>query len=144
MFGLEAWHVWIIVGLLLVLAELLGAGFVLLALGVACLVGAAVAGTTDLDFGWQLGLTSAAAALLVPCFVYWFRRSFVPHRGVVGEGGGQGERVRLIEHSGRIGLKHKGDFFPARAIDGKPLRAGDEVEIQSFEGITALVAPCLD
>lgn len=141
MLEIEAWHVWVIIGLLLAIAELLGAEFVLLALGVSCLTGAGVAATTDLGVSWQLGLTAATAALLVPFFVHFFRSVLAPGRQVAGEGGGIGERVTLIEHNGRLGLRYKGDFFPARGVDGQPLAAGTVVEIRAFEGITALVSP---
>ncbi|HAR09302.1 MAG TPA: NfeD family protein, partial [Cobetia sp.] len=44
MVGLAAWHIWVILALILAGLELLGAQFVLLALGVSALGGALAAG----------------------------------------------------------------------------------------------------
>lgn len=137
----EIWHGWVILGLLLILAELLGLEFAALALGVSCFVGAGVAAWTDVSFTGQLLITGAAAAVLVPISVFGLRRAFDSGRSyaMIGEGAEQGARATVSMEAGRPGIRLKSDFFPARYDDGRLPEADTEVVVDRIEGITAIV-----
>jgi membrane protein implicated in regulation of membrane protease activity len=137
----EIWHGWVILGLVLILAELLGMEFAALALGVACFVGAGIAGWTDIDFTGQILITGASAAVLVPISVFGLRRAFRSGRSyaMVSEGAERGTRATVSVEAGRAGVRLKSDFFPARYADGRPPEVGTDVVVDRIEGITAIV-----
>lgn len=137
----EIWHGWVILGLVLILAELLGMEFAALALGVSCFIGAGVAGWTDVGFTGQLLITGAAAAVLVPLSVFGLRRAFDSGRSyaMISEGTEQGARATVSIEAGRPGVRLKSDFFPARYADGRVPEADTDVVVDRIEGITAIV-----
>ncbi|MBA1146889.1 hypothetical protein H0Z60_07420 [Ectothiorhodospiraceae bacterium WFHF3C12] len=137
----EIWHGWVILGLVLILAELLGMEFAALALGVACFIGAGVAAWTGVSFTGQLLITGAAAAALVPISVFGLRRAFDSGRSyaMVSEGAEHGTRASVSVEAGRPGVRLKSDFFPARYADGGTPEADTEVIVDRIEGITAIV-----
>jgi len=137
----EIWHGWVVLGLLLILAELLGMQFAALALGVSCFVGAGVAAWTDVSFTGQLLITGAAAAVFVPVSVFGLRKAFDSGKSyaMVSEGAERGTRARVSIQAGRAGVKLKSDFFPARYADGRTPDADTEVVVERIEGITAIV-----
>jgi len=140
---IESWHLWVIGGVLLMGLEMLGLGFVALALGVAGLVGAAVA-ATDASLSLQIGSAVLAALILIPLFVRGFRKFSKPREatGLAGELRGGGTATALVSQQGRLGVVITGDFFPAEAAEGESaarLQAGVRVVIEGFSGITARV-----
>lgn len=140
MLGFEAWHLWIALGLALAVAELLGAEFVLLALGLACL-GGAVAAITGAALATQILTAGVLAAVLVPLAVIKFRHAMRPNSryGVTGSGVERGTVAEIVEQAGEIGLKFRGDFLPARLPDGNRPVPGTRVRIREVRGITAIV-----
>lgn len=77
-FDIAAWHVWLALGLLLIIAEVIGTELVLLALGAAALATGLAAATADLGLNMQLLVYGIAAALFVPVFMTFYRRRFKP------------------------------------------------------------------
>jgi membrane protein implicated in regulation of membrane protease activity len=142
--GLEAWHLWILLGLLLAIAELSGSGFVLLAMGVACLAGAAVAAFTEVGLAGQIVATVLTAAVLSPLFVGWYRAIHRSTSGPRDEGWERGRPATVERYAGRLGVRLDGDFYPARYGDGRELAEGARVEVERIEGITARVRPLTD
>ncbi len=142
MWGFEAWHLWIALGLALAVAELLGAEFVLLALGIACLGGAAAA-MAGAALATQILTTGVLAAVLVPFAITRLRHAVRPgsRYGVTGSGAERGTVVEVIEQAGDVGLKFRGDFLPARLPDGDSPEPGTRVRIREVRGITAIVDP---
>lgn len=137
----DAWLVWIIVGLLLSLGELLGAQFIFLAIGVSCLSGAAVAGFTDYGFKMQLGVTVAVSLLLIPLFVKVFQKCFkASGRATIGEGAEQLQSYEIVQQQSRLGVVIQGNFFPVKAEQGVTLQQGMQVNVLKMDGITAVVA----
>ncbi len=139
----EAWHLWIILGLLLAALEMLGLGFVALAIGVACIGGAAAA-LADQPLWIQIATTAVAAAILTPLFVRYFRTmSGARDRvAVTGETGSHGQQAVIVWRQQRAGVVLKGDFFPAQLVQpaaSPELKEGQRVEIIEFSGITAMV-----
>lgn len=141
--GFEAWHLWVVLGLALAVAELLGTQFVLLALGVSCLAGAAVAGFTDADLGTQILATGVLAAVLVPLAVARLGRRIRPTEGygVTGTGAERGTVAEVLERAGDVGIKYRGDFLPARLTDGSKPVPGARVRVIALRGITVTVEP---
>jgi membrane protein implicated in regulation of membrane protease activity len=139
---LRAWHLWLLLGILLAIAELAGAGFVLLALGMACLAGAAAAAWTDWGLSAQILTAAIVAAVLTPLAIYRFRTSVRLRRpGPLDRGWERGRRAIVERYGGRAGVRLNGDFFPARLADGREPAEGEEVEVVGIEGITAHVRP---
>lgn len=139
---IASWQIWLIIGLLLAAAELLGASFILVALGTTALVVALVtAFHPAMGLTGQLLLFAGVGLVLVPAFVHLFRRwHHSPASTMAGERGDEAAPELAVEASGeRLGIRLHGDFFPAIADDGKPLAAGDQVRLRAFEGITAHV-----
>lgn len=139
---IEAWHLWLLAGMVLAAMEMLGMAFVALALGVSCIAGA-VAAVAGASLTVQIGATAVAAIILTPLFVRWFqsRKGSEDKVSLVGESGSGGQVCHLVEQQGRLGVKIKGDFFPAESADGQELKSGQRVELQHFSGITAMVCP---
>jgi membrane protein implicated in regulation of membrane protease activity len=137
--SIEAWHWWVLLGLLLAIGELLGAQFVLLGLGIGCLGGAAAslfgAPLTVQVFSW--GLVSAVAT---PVLIRHFRSSHDKQPGILDDGWAVGRSGVTEEYGGRVGLRLKGDFYPARYFDTEqPPAAGVPVEVREMRGITVFV-----
>lgn len=134
------WQIWLLAGLLLALSELLGAQFVLLALGAAAAVTGALTAAFDLTLNIQLASFAAISAVTVPLGIRWYRGvSRAKWPGLIGEGGEIGMRARVVRENGRTGVKLQGHFFPARLADGGEPPVKSEVEITGISGITAIV-----
>ncbi|WP_405281258.1 NfeD family protein [Cobetia sp. Ld8] len=140
MVGLAAWHIWVILALILAGLELLGAQFVLLALGVSAL-GGALAGA-----GLNLQLISVAitALVLVPLFVRKIHPYLLPKTpyGTLGSGAETGQLAKvIIGNGGKPAVRVSGNEYPLRWEGEAPPAAGDTVRIVSVEGITVCVEP---
>lgn len=139
-----AWQIWVLAGLLLALAELFGAQFVMVALGAAALVvGAVVALWPGLSLNGQLALFAVLAAAFIPALIVLYRRTRTRRAaGLVGESGAYlDRRFTVIRRDGRLGIVVDGDFYPASLSDDRPPPEGAAVRIEGFRGITALVVP---
>lgn len=142
---IAAWQIWLLLAVLLALAELMGAQLVLLALGLSCLAGAAVAAFTPWGLAAQLGATVAAAAVLTPLLVLAFRRHHLQAApGPLDPGWEAGHTARLEGYGGRLGVRIQGDFFPARAESGALPPEGARVVVVRLESVTAVVRPAGD
>lgn len=138
---IHAWQVWVILGVLLIIAEVIGTEFILFAIGVAfCVTGVM---TDAFDFGLNMQLLTAgiSSALFVPLFMRLYRRAFkaTGTRSLVSEGIGKGEDLQIVDYAGRLGVRIQGDFYPARTFDDTPLAAGDWVRLVEMKGVTAYV-----
>jgi len=143
---ISAGYVWLIVALLLALAELATGSLVLLALAVAVLLTAGVA-ALGAPLLWQLLALGVASAVCVPLMIKVIRPWFSPagvNYGVAGTGAQQGQRFYIVrrDYDGASGIKIKGDFFRAEYVDAAPDDApveGTEVVLDHFEGTLARV-----
>jgi len=137
----DAWHGWLILALLLALAEVFAGNFTLVAVGLACALGALLAATTAASLMLQIAAVGVAAAVLGPLLVRGLRPYLRRDAGAgpVGTGVEAGTAV-IVERDGeRLGIRYQGDWFPVRAVDDAPLEAGQRVVLERFEGITARV-----
>ncbi len=141
--------IWLIIALLLGLAELTTGGLVLMALAAAALLTAALAGL-GLSLSWQLIGMGAFSGLLVPLAVWVIRPWFSPRGvdyGTTGTGVEKGHTYTTLKRDfdGATGVKINGDFYRLRVADADEragetdLPAGTSVIFQTFDGTTAIV-----
>jgi membrane protein implicated in regulation of membrane protease activity len=138
---IQAWQVWVILGVLLIIAEVIGTEFILFAIGVAFLVTGVMTDAFDFGLNMQLLTAGIASAMFVPLFMRFYRRVFkaTGTKSLVSEGVGQGEDLQIVDYAGRLGIRIQGDFYPARTFDDAPLAAGDWVRLVEMKGVTAFV-----
>lgn len=133
---------WVTIGLLLLVAEILGVGGFLLGTGVAALVVAAISYVFNIE--WQLQVTLFAALSVVLSYVYI--RHMKPNAPksedpmlnnkmarLVGQ---QAKLIKAIENgTGRIQIQDA--FWTVKANQDIP--EGDSVKIVGYEGSTLIV-----
>ncbi|SDN70348.1 NfeD family protein [Vreelandella arcis] len=136
---------WLVLALLLSLAELTSGAMLLLALGVAAALTAAVA-ALGLTLPWQLISMGVFAGVLVPLGVMVIRPRFSPKGvsyGTTGTGVEKGNHYTTLKRDfdDATGIKVNGDFYRLRVIesDQTELPPGTPVVFKRFEGTTALV-----
>tara|TARA_R110001583_G_scaffold13663_4_gene58248 strand:- start:504 stop:965 length:462 start_codon:yes stop_codon:yes gene_type:complete len=139
---IDAWHLWLLAGIVLAALEMLGLAFVALALALSCVAGAAAA-LAGGSLTMQIAASAVAAIILTPLLVRLFKHRQASDGGVslAGEVASLGQKYSLIEQQGRLGILIKGDFFPAQADNDEALSNGQAVIVQRFSGITAMVTP---
>ena len=136
---------WLVLALLLSLAELSSGAMVLLALGIAAALTAAVT-ALGLSLPWQLLSMGIFAGVMVPVGVMVIRPRFSPKGvayGTTGTGVEKGNRYTTLlrEYDQATGIKVNGDFFRLRVLESgqTELPEGTQVVFKRFEGTTALV-----
>jgi membrane protein implicated in regulation of membrane protease activity len=136
---------WLVLALLLSLAELTSGAMVLLALGIAAALTAAVT-VLGLSLPWQLLSMGIFAGVLVPVGVMVIRPRFSPKGvayGTTGTGVEKGNRYTTLlrEYDQATGIKVNGDFYRLRVLESgqTELPEGTQVVFKRFEGTTALV-----
>ena len=142
MVWMQPWLWWLLGALALLFVDLLvigGSGGFLLAFAVMAVAGlcAALAG---LGLAWQFTAAALVGLLVMPLLLWLF--------GALARGSPKSGHddprmdstpVFVSERAGSIGVVFLGDFFPARALDNTPLTLGEEVVIDHFQGVTAMV-----
>lgn len=138
-------HFWLILALVLGLAELTSGVLLLLALAIASALTAGLA-FLDLSFEWQLVGMGVFSGILVPVAIRWIRPRFSPRGvayGTTGTGVEQGQRYRTLKRDfdGAVGIKINGDFYRVKVSDSgaSDLPENTEVVFQHFDGTTAVV-----
>ncbi|MGO1462530.1 MAG: NfeD family protein [Marinobacter sp.] len=138
-------HFWLILALILGLAELTSGVLLLLALGIAAALTAVLA-FTGLSFEWQLVGMGAFSGVLVPIAIRWIRPRFSPKGvayGTTGTGVEQGRRYHTLKRDfdGATGIKVNGDFYRLRdeTTGATDLPEGTDVIFKQFDGTTAIV-----
>lgn len=136
------WQLWLVIGLLLLLTDMFvagGASGVLLVLGLAAL-GGMLAALAGMEMAGQLIAAAAVGVASLPLVVWMLRRATRGKSGnAITDPRIADERFRVVEQNGRLGIRVLGDFFPVRAVDGGSIDAGEQVRVERFEGIVALV-----
>lgn len=142
--------IWLIVALLLGLAELATGGLVLLALGAAALLTMALA-ALGLPLSWQLLGMGLFSGVLVPLAIWVIRPRFSPRGvayGTTGTGVEKGRTYTTLKRDfdGASGIKINGDFYRLRVVDSNEggggtadLPPGTRVVFLAFDGTTAVV-----
>ena len=141
----EDWQWWLIAAIVLFILEIFLSDFLLATLGVAALVGCAVAGF-GIDFTWQFAAfvfaSILAFALLRPAVQRWFYRTSEPALtnidNMAGKRGIVTTEIENETHPGRV--KIGGEEWRAIAENGR-LEEGARVEVVSVESATVTVRP---
>ncbi|MCS2608696.1 NfeD family protein [Halomonas dongshanensis] len=138
-------YTWLVIALLLSLGELTSGAMVLLALGIAAALTAAVT-AFGLSLPWQLVGMAVFTGILVPIGVFYIRPRFSPRGvayGTTGTGVEKGQRYVTLrrDFDNASGLKINGDFYRLRVVDSgeTDLPSGTTVVFRRFDGTTALV-----
>ena len=141
MYGPMAALIWLIVGILLVVAEVLSGDFVLVMLGAAALAAAGVSALGAADLVSVLVFAASSVGLIVGA------RPLVKKRLQLGSGikmhheallGAKAVAVSQVhEHGGQI--KIGGDTGSARTLDGSVVEEGEAVTVVEISGATAVV-----
>ncbi|MGS2743702.1 NfeD family protein [Halomonas sp. LS-001] len=139
---------WLVIALLLSLAELTSGAMLLLALGVAAAFTAAVT-ALGLSLPWQLFSMGVFSGVFVPLGIMVIRPRFSPKGvayGTTGTGVEKGRRYKILrrDFDNASGIKVNGDFYRIRVIESGDTELPPEtfVEFKRFEGTTALVERC--
>lgn len=138
---MELWLIWLIVGFVLVIAELATGTFYLLVIGAGAFVGSAVAGLggNELVQAAVGGIVAVAGVVLVH---HWQGRN----RGKPGEGNllDRGQAVVLeewVDEGGHIArVKYRGASWDARVPPESHPAPGTTLYIEGQEGNTLVVA----
>jgi len=138
-------HFWLILALILGLAELTSGVLVLLALGIAAALTAILA-FAGASFEWQLAGMGVFSGVLVPVAVLWIKPRFSPKGvayGTTGTGVDRGKVFATVKRDfdSATGLKVNGDFYRLRVNDTgqTELPEGTHVIFETFDGTTAVV-----
>ncbi|CAM4044035.1 nodulation efficiency, NfeD-like protein [Vreelandella rituensis] len=138
-------YTWLIIALLLSLAELSSGGMVLLALGMAAALTALLA-WLGLSLAWQLVGLGILAGVLVPIAIKFIRPWFSPRGvayGTTGTGVEKGRTYHTLKRDfdGATGIKVNGDFYRIRISENgaTELPEGTAVTFKTFDGTTAIV-----
>jgi membrane protein implicated in regulation of membrane protease activity len=136
---------WLVLALLLSLAELTSGAMLLLALGVAAAFTAAVT-ALGLTLTWQLISMGIFSGVLVPLGVMVIRPHFSPkgvHYGTTGTGVEKGNHYTTLKRDfdNATGIKINGDFYRLQVLEtgDTDLPRGTPVLFKRFDGTTALV-----
>lgn len=142
---MDNWHLWTIVGILLIIVEMLTYTFFAASFGVAALI-TAWASAQNVGFTWELTTFVIASTLCVlgvrPVFRMIYRGS--DNRAILTDAmiGQSGLIVDEIESQGGHGrVKTGGEEWRAVSTDARPIPAGTRVVIVSVEGATLTVRP---
>lgn len=138
-------HLWLILALVLSLAELTSGVLVLLALGIAAALTALLA-YLGVSFEWQLVGMGVLSGVLVPLAIWVIRPRFSPHGvayGTTGTGVEKGTHYQsqIRDFDAATGIKVNGDFYRIRVAETgeTELPAGTDVLFDQFDGTTAIV-----
>lgn len=143
---MEPWHWWLILAIVLMIAEVLTSDFLLATFGIACLAGSAVAGF-GADLTWQLAAFAVAAAMCLavvrPAVKRWLYQSGEKLKtntdSMIGRRGTVVDDAAGDDAPGRV--KIGGEEWRAVSGSGAMLPAGTVVEIVSLDGSTVTIRP---
>ena len=141
---MELYYYWLIAAIILVIIEILTAGFGALCFAIGALA-SALTGYLGGSFSWQLAVF-AVVSLLAFLFVRPFVLKFIERKNsdcktnadaLIGRKAVVTEEVSADGQHGRV--KVDGDEWRAVPEDGQPIAAGSEVEITARESIIVTV-----
>ena len=140
-FGIEPWHLWVMLGIILLTLEVFVAGFVLASLSVGAFAAAVFHGVTD-DFGWALGgFVVGAAAGFFGLRPFLDRTVMDQKPSEFGTEGMKGQTVTIIgadQAGGAPGAQFRDSTWKIESSD--ELAAGDKAVIVDVKGATLVVS----
>ena len=141
---MQAWHIWIILGIAFFIIEIFTPAFFFASLGVGAFA-AAIAAFYPVSFTLQivcLTLGTFVVFLGIRPLINQLQRTRSDQRKIgiqalVGETALVIETIDPSGHSGRVKLK--GEDWKAAAVDGDMIADGSRVAVEKIEGVTAYV-----
>ena len=141
---MEAWHYWLIAGLLLIILEIFTPGFVLASFGIGCFA-AGLSASFGMSFYFQIFLFSAGTLLVFFGIRPLFKKYLLPPRveeptnvaALEGKSGRVTETVDNNNDSGRV--KIGGEDWRAVAEDNQVYKEGETVQTIRVEGTKVFV-----
>jgi membrane protein implicated in regulation of membrane protease activity len=141
---LSAWHLWVVIAIVLLIVEVFTPGFLLASFGIGC-IGAALAA------GYGFGLKMQVFGFIVGTLIAFFgvrpfalRYGYKTSAGVktnvealIGKEGRVTEAIRTDTGSGRVQVG--GDDWRAVMLEGGAAEAGTRVVVVRVEGATVVV-----
>ncbi|GGM91599.1 membrane protein [Lentzea pudingi] len=141
MHGLMAALIWLIVGILLVVAEVLSGDFVLVMLGAAALAAAGVSAVGAADLVSVLVFAATSLGLIVTARPLLKKRLQLGSNVRMHHEALLGSRAvavtKVDEHGGQV--KIGGDTWSARTLDGSVVDEGEAVTVVEISGAVAVV-----
>jgi membrane protein implicated in regulation of membrane protease activity len=142
---MDAWVIWVVVAVVLLIAEATTSAFVAIYFGLAAIAAAAVA-AAGLGAPVQLvafaALSVGALTLTRPALKRAAGQTAMIRTGVDAMQGRIGVVTRAIAELEPGQVKVGGETWTARCFyDEEPIAAGSRVEVVKIEGVTALVIP---
>jgi membrane protein implicated in regulation of membrane protease activity len=142
---MDAWVIWVVVAVVLLIAEATTSAFVAIYFGLAAIAAAAVA-AAGLGVPLQLvafaALSVGALTLTRPALKRAVGRTPAIRTGVDAMQGRIGVVTRAIAELEPGQVKVGGEVWTARCYyDEEPIAVGSRVEVVKVEGVTALVIP---
>jgi membrane protein implicated in regulation of membrane protease activity len=142
---MEAWVIWVVVAVVLLIAEATTSAFVAVYFGLAAIAAAAIA-AAGLDAAVQLlafaALSVGSLMLTRPALKRAAGRTAAIRTGVDAMAGRIGVVTLPIGALEPGQVKIGGETWTARCFyDEEPIEAGSRVEVVKIEGVTALVVP---
>lgn len=141
MFGMEYWHIWTALGILLFIGEILHMGFIMAFFGAGAIV-TAIAASMGVAPEYQL-LIFAVTSLIFTLIGRPFFKKFTAKKtatntdALVGQRGNVVEEINNAAMTGRVTLG--GDNWRALAGDNTIIEKGARVEITDVQSVKIIV-----
>jgi len=143
---MEAWHTWLIIGVILFILEIFTPGFVVACFGIGCLAGGLM-DYLNLGFGYQIIAFSVVSLILF----FTLRPFVVKHLYKTGENlktnvdalidqiGIVEEKIDPVENTGRVIVR--GDNWKAISLNDEIIEKGERVQVKKIDGVKLYVIP---
>ncbi|HNY26730.1 MAG TPA: NfeD family protein [Candidatus Sumerlaeota bacterium] len=143
----QAWHLWVIAGIILLILEVFTPGFVMVVFGLGCFVTALFAGY-DCSVTLQLVVFVVACATLMfsirPLVLKTLQRNTPKYNtnadALIGQTGCVIEAIHPASRTGRV--KIGGEDWRAVTVDESDIEAGQKVLIKGIDGNKVVVELC--
>ncbi len=138
---MEIWHIWAIVAILLVIGEILTAGFALICFAVGS-VGGAIAAAAGASTEWQLGVFAIATIVAFLSIRPLLRKLSAKDEIPTNADALIGRTAKVVEPievggTGRVAID--GDIWQAESPEQSEIGVGERVEIVARESIILTV-----
>ena len=141
---MEVYQLWLVVAIILVILEILTAGFGVICFAIGAGLAALAAGL-NLGVTWQI-VIFAVVSLLAFVFLRPLVINFLDKKSkdvktnaeaIVGRNGIVSERIDAAQHTGRVAID--GDDWKAVSEDGTVIEKGETVQVVKLESIIVTV-----
>ncbi len=141
---MELWHIWIIIGVILLIVEIFTPGFVVATFGIGCLF-AAIPAALEWHFLWQLLIFSVATFLSFLFVRPFYMKYLFPEEeqiptnvdALVGQQAMVLEEINNLKNTGRV--KVGGEDWKAISKDDSIIPSESKVKIVAIDGVKLIV-----